>query len=303
VAYDADLKTFEKRVRGGDPLGFSLYGTADCSGTPVYSQILGAGTPQVIVEQVKPVRTRKGDKTPKIARLRATLGVEVVGMALYLRVQGDGVEPVGEACQVQVAAVVGTPGPQGPIGPQGVPGPQGFMGMQGAQGEQGPQGLEGPPGPQGPPGAGLHVFDIEGHDLGLAIVPSGCGPGSDLAVYHPDLVAVISLNRLAGQLVSCDNNVVFSEPDCLGDAYAEPRTARHLVFVGAEESRRYFIAATQPGSLVVFQSRLSGICQNFAPGEDLMIPVTEIDRSSLDLPFLGGADFVAAPLYIAPSQP
>jgi hypothetical protein len=64
VAYDAELKPFEKRVRGGDPLGFSLYGTADCSGTPVYSEILGAGTPQVIVEQVKPVRTKKGMNGP-----------------------------------------------------------------------------------------------------------------------------------------------------------------------------------------------------------------------------------------------
>jgi len=48
VSYDAELRAFENRVHGGDPLGFSLFGTADCSGTPVYSQILGAGTPPVI---------------------------------------------------------------------------------------------------------------------------------------------------------------------------------------------------------------------------------------------------------------
>jgi hypothetical protein len=107
VAYDAHRKAFKKSVHGGDPLGFSLYGTPDCSGTPVYSEILGAGTPQVFVEDVAPLDMKKAKDEPRIARLRAVLGVEVVDMALYLRVQADGVEPVGEACQVQVAAVVG----------------------------------------------------------------------------------------------------------------------------------------------------------------------------------------------------
>ncbi len=82
----------------GDPLGFELYEVADCTGTPIFSEILGIGTPGVTVEEVKPVGA-KGErpKPPKIARLRATLDVPVVTGALYLRVQGDGIEPVGGA--------------------------------------------------------------------------------------------------------------------------------------------------------------------------------------------------------------
>jgi hypothetical protein len=121
VAYDADYKTLKKNVFIGDPLGFELYETTDCTGTPVYSEILGAGTPEVTVEQVKPVPAKKQKPKPQpIARLRATLDVPVVGAALYLRVQANGVVPVGGECQVQVAAVVGAPGPQGPVGPGGV---------------------------------------------------------------------------------------------------------------------------------------------------------------------------------------
>ena len=131
VAYDADYKTLKKNVFIGDPLAFELYETTDCTGTPVYSEILGAGTPQVSVEQVKPVPAKKQKPKPKpIARLRATLDVPVVGAALYLRVQANGVVPVGGECQVQVAAVVGAPGPMGPEGPQG------------AQGDTGPQGSQ-----------------------------------------------------------------------------------------------------------------------------------------------------------------
>jgi hypothetical protein len=108
-----------------------------------------------------------------------------------------------------------------------------------------------------------------------------------------------------GQLLECDDNEVFSDPDCLGQAYAEPRTARGLIFIGSIPSRRYFVSSTEPASMVVLQSRLfsRGECSTFAPGENPKSPVTEIDRSSLDLPFLPGADAVAAPLYIAPVTP
>ena len=71
VAYDADYKTLKKNVFIGDPLGFELYETTDCTGTPVYSEILGAGSPQVTVEQVKPVPAKKQKPKPQtIARLR-----------------------------------------------------------------------------------------------------------------------------------------------------------------------------------------------------------------------------------------
>jgi hypothetical protein len=157
VAYDADYKTLKKNVFIGDPLGFELYETADCTGVPVFSEILGAGTPEVTIEQVKAVPAKKQKPKPQtIARLRATLDVPVVGGALYLRVQASGVVPVGGECQAQVAAVVGAPGPEGPEGPegpQGSEGPAGSQGLQGPVGPQGPQGAQGPEGPEGPTGA------------------------------------------------------------------------------------------------------------------------------------------------------
>ena len=108
VAYDADYKSLKKNVFIGDPLGFEVYETADCSGAPVYSEILAAGTPEVSVEQIKPVPAKKQKPKPQtIARLRATLDVPVVGAALYLKVAADGVVPVGGECQAQVAGVVG----------------------------------------------------------------------------------------------------------------------------------------------------------------------------------------------------
>ena len=65
VAYDADYKTLKKNVYIGDPLAFELYETTDCSGAPVYSKILGAGTPEVTIEQVKPVPAKKEKPKPK----------------------------------------------------------------------------------------------------------------------------------------------------------------------------------------------------------------------------------------------
>jgi len=47
---------------------------------------------------------------------------------LYLMVAGNGIEPAGDACQVQLAAVLGPVGPEGPEGPQGAQGPVGPTG-------------------------------------------------------------------------------------------------------------------------------------------------------------------------------
>ena len=181
VEFDVDLRTFKRRVGLGDAIAFSLYGTSECSGTPAYSQIFGAGTPEVTVEEVEPVRTRKGVRTPKIARLRANLGVEVVGMTLYLRVQGDGIVPVGDACQVQVAAVVGTPGPRGPQGLVGSQGAIGPPGPEGAAGATGPAGEQGPPGPE----RGISLFDSDGTLLGLFLDGGNVYNETLGLVFHP----------------------------------------------------------------------------------------------------------------------
>lgn len=296
VVYDADLKTFEKRVRGGDPLGFSLYGTTDCSGTPVYSQILGAGTPQVIVEQVKPVTARKGEKTPKIARLRAVLGVEVVGMALYLRVQGDGIEPVGEACQVQVAAVVGTPGPQGPQGEpgtQGPGGPQGAQGLQGAMGAQGSQGVQGPPGSPGPT---FNLVDAQGNVIG-AFLDGG-------NIYNEVLGVVFHPNTFrAGQ--NSGHRILFELSGCQGQAFTLRENdpwPNYLFGPYGDSPRRYFVIESAVVSVpeIATLSKWevgSPSCQNVTgavhPGDHLASP--------LDIPIPFPVPLLE-PVTIAPPQ-
>ena len=82
VAYDADLKALKKNVHLGDPLGFSLYTTPDCAGEPVFAEILGAGTPEVTVEEVKPVvsvrSARPAADSPQPARLADVQKLESV---------------------------------------------------------------------------------------------------------------------------------------------------------------------------------------------------------------------------------
>jgi len=274
VAYEADLKALKKNLRFGDPLGFSLYTTPDCTGTPLYSEILGAGTPRVTVEQVKPVPVKKEKPKPtKIARIHAELDVAIVGDALYLYVQGFGIEAVGGVCQVQVAAVVGTPGPEGPEGPQGPTGatgdagptgprgPTGPTGGQGPQGETGPpgatgpQGDTGPPGPAGPAGTTLHIFDGTGADLGLAIFPG--------LAFNEQLGLLVTTNTYRGK--SSAPAVYFEEANCAGQAYIKADTSTNRAnrlfgpFGIAEDM--FFATGTQTrsgGGLVPVQSVISG---------------------------------------------
>jgi hypothetical protein len=195
-----------------DPVSFELFENASCTGAPVFSEILGAGTAQVSVEQVNPVSARKQrPRPPKIARLRATLDVPVVGAALYLRVMGNGILPVGGTCQVQVSAVVGLPrpqgpegqrcpqGPEGPVGPQGTQGPVGPQGAQGPQGPTGPTGPMGPMGPQVPAGPTLVVSDGAGADLGL-LVEWGTPGGWTPITYLSAVDALASVIRTTGEI-------------------------------------------------------------------------------------------------------
>ena len=155
VAYDADYKTLRKQLLFGDPLGFELYDTADCTGVPVYSEILGAGTPRVSVDRIRPVpdeereaeaaQDRPAARHPRRARGGRERSISASS--------GEGIEPVGEECQLQAAAVIGVAGPEGPAGPEGAQGPDGPQGPVGPTGPQGMRGPRGPAGPQGPTGA------------------------------------------------------------------------------------------------------------------------------------------------------
>jgi hypothetical protein len=102
VSYDVDLKALRNNVRFGDSLMFSLFDNAACTGEAVYSELLAAGSSRVTVEEVQPVALKKQSPKPdRVARVHSTLGMDVVGTALYLLTVGNGIEPAGEACQVE----------------------------------------------------------------------------------------------------------------------------------------------------------------------------------------------------------
>lgn len=230
VSYDAESKSLKKGLRFGDPTLFELFLGSQCStGQLVHSEILGAGTPGVSVEQVKPLAA-KGQKPKPVARLRATLAAPLPMVPVFLKVSGNGIEPAGEECQQQLASA-GIPGPVGPIGPQGIQGPPGPQGSQGLPGAQGPQGAAGPegakgdsctavagsgsasiqcedgtsatvfdgtdgtdgaPGPEGPPGSTLKVFDILGNAISL-LMTAAAGSPPGFVVYLDSIDATVVL--------------------------------------------------------------------------------------------------------------
>jgi hypothetical protein len=246
VAYDADLKTLRKELRFGDPLGFSLFTTPDCTDKPVYSEILGAGTPSVSVEEVKPVAAKKQKPKPAaIARVRAVLDVDVVGAALYLRVQGAGVDAIGSDCQVQVSAVVGAPGPQGP------------------------------PGPAGPT---LRVYDAEGAEVGRLI--SQAGPGSPFYILFSSIEAIVEVG-VGGAWGQSEFDVFFSEPGCTGEAFIPIDGAGRVMRAG---SRAFIGRRGVPDEQLLPKSRLQlSFCETFN-GPANLVPADEIDPAVLGLP-------------------
>ncbi|MBW2416824.1 MAG: hypothetical protein JRG76_20190 [Deltaproteobacteria bacterium] len=89
------------------------------------------------------------------ARLETVLDTPALGSPLFLIVTGEGIEPLGPECQVQMGS--GLPGPRGPAGPSGSggsgDGPPGPAGATGSAGPTGPAGADGSMGPAGAAGA------------------------------------------------------------------------------------------------------------------------------------------------------
>ncbi len=63
VASDADHKTLKKNLLFGDPLAFELYETADCTGAPVYSEILGQARRRSPSSRSNPFRQRSRSRS------------------------------------------------------------------------------------------------------------------------------------------------------------------------------------------------------------------------------------------------
>jgi hypothetical protein len=179
VQYRIALKDFKKGTAAEDSLQFALHADAACATPALHVTGLFANDSALSFASPKPLKPKGGSAPPKVALLEATLDVPPAAIAapFYLLVTGNGIVPVGGACQVQLSAVMGPEGsvgatgpagatgdtgPQGAVGPTGAQGPQGAVGPTGAQGPQGavgptgaqgPQGAVGPTGAQGPQGA------------------------------------------------------------------------------------------------------------------------------------------------------
>jgi hypothetical protein len=205
---------------------------------------------------------RERPKPQLIARLRATLGVEVVGTALFLRVVGNGIEAVGSDCQPQVSAVVGTPGPQGP------------------------------PGASGPPGSAttLRVFDGEGRQLGILV------DAERWWVYVSSIDAIVPLDPESGRVEESGNEVIFSTPDCQGQAYTDAAWAGRA---SAVINNSLLIGERFGFAIVSIHSRRAaptGNCTAVGGAPSVaVVPVREVPTSSLgwDLP-------LPLPIYVLP---
>ena len=161
VEYYVAQKAFKKLTTATDVLDVRLYNDAACT-SEIGSFPIFASDPNAHFFIDKSQRLRNGPKLPKSIRMHAVIDAPTTTSAPYLRVFGNGILPVGDACQLQGVSPVAAIGPQGPTGPagadgaagpQGPQGEQGLAGADGAVGAQGPQGDEGPAGPAGADGA------------------------------------------------------------------------------------------------------------------------------------------------------
>lgn len=165
-----------------------------------------------------------------------------------------------------------------------VPGPEG------PPGEPGEDGIDGAPGADGSDAEVLHVFDVDGRDLGLL---ADTGDSNFWSVFVPDIGEVKVLIWSAGIY---QHNVRFDTPDCMGQAYVRMEEAGSVVgnqVSGNPAIFRYFVGDIGEAELIVtpaYNEDALGRCE-LVPGEGFYgIPATEITAEDLGLPW-------PAPLY------
>jgi hypothetical protein len=109
VEYRVDAKAF-KAARAESELTFSAFSDAGCT-TLVDATPLLANDSALVFERPKTVAA-KGAKPPKLIVIRTNLATAAAG-PFYLTVTGDGITPVGDACQPQAGGAQGPPGEPG----------------------------------------------------------------------------------------------------------------------------------------------------------------------------------------------
>jgi hypothetical protein len=115
VRYRVDQKVFKKQVAAATPLAFELHDDAACQNAALHTESKAAGDASLSFEFPVTKGVKGGPKPVKQTEIRTVLGDTGLSGPLFLAVTGDGIVPVGGACQPQVAAA-GEPGPPGPPG-------------------------------------------------------------------------------------------------------------------------------------------------------------------------------------------
>jgi len=113
VRYTVDAKELGREAVAGTSLSFELFAEPSCA-TPVHQQLVLVED-VAIMQRLNLVRARGANTPQETTELNHVLTGVPDTEALYLRVVGKGVVPLGVSCQVQASGV------QGPAGPPGAP--------------------------------------------------------------------------------------------------------------------------------------------------------------------------------------
>jgi len=157
--------------------------------------------------------------------------------------------------------------------------------VQGPQGPPGEPGMDGEPGPAGPPGPTLHVFDVNGRDVG--VLAGEERTRSALWVFVPG-IGEVEASRAVGEVREAP--VYFEDAECAGPANVDANLAG--IAVVSQTQVRYFVGDTReaPRRLAVAYSQ-DALLRCEPAGSRSGVSATEITAEDLGLPWPG-------PLYV-----
>ena len=191
----------------------------------------------------------------------------------------DGNDALIGALDTRTTALEATDPVPGPEGPQGPPGVDGIDGAPGAPGVPGVDGAD------GSDAEVLHVFDVDGRDLGLLADTSP----TKLSVFVPG-IGVVRAGRNNGLVP--EDVVYFTTSDCSVQAYVDMQNAGRVVRNHSEI--RYFLGDIGEAERIVTSFYTQGGDLSCAPvtgGIFPGIPATEITPEDIGLPW-------PLPLYV-----
>lgn len=127
-------------------------------------------------------------------------------------------------------------------------------GPAGPQGEQGPEGEQGPPGPEGPSGLRNVVLDGNGEEIGLFYQLGGYVTLITEKFYTYDV------QRNSGKIKRSSGGVLFVEPDCQGQSFAQGRFSGEIVYIDGEG---YVYGSSSKTRVILSSGNADGSCYNY----------------------------------------